>query len=253
MVLDKSGLPAWSAATFEPGRRRAKDTVVAVSCLVLDYDEGTPIAEVHEAWSPWPHVLHTSWSHTEAHAKSRVVLPFEVPIAAVSWPRVFAWALTRAPSIDRRCSDPSRLWFVPAIRSAEWPFVSKVWDEPSNLLRLEPENLPPAPAEHPPKLTLVRRESGPPPRVRADRQLGEAQRALKASPDARRRAGEALGGRVCGGGDGERIDQVVCPACGRLSVWWPVSPRTTVKALCHHRASCGWTGFLDTLLDAAMP
>ncbi len=58
-----------------------------------------------------------------------------------------------------------------------------------------------------------------------------------------------LGGNVRGAGDSERAIGVKCPKCGEASVWWAVTPRTVVGAMCSHRNSCGWHGWIDQLLQ----
>ena len=46
-----------------------------------------------------------------------------------------------------------------------------------------------------------------------------------------------------------RADRVPCPACGRPSAWFWLSPGALSTAQCHHKDSCGWWGHLDELLD----
>ena len=46
----KARLPCWSPALYPQGATRGLEGVQAVSCLVLDYDDGTPI---DEAVAPW--------------------------------------------------------------------------------------------------------------------------------------------------------------------------------------------------------
>lgn len=241
-VTDKPSLPAWSPATFARGKARSRAAAEALSCLVLDYDDGTPIADAHATWADWPHVLHTSWSHRPEHPKFRVVVPLERPVRAALWPRVWAWALQRAPQIDRKCKDASRIYFLPARPSAEAPFEVLVHDEPSRLLTLDPERMPKAPEERPASTPTHQRLVRPRGARRA------LQHELKRSPDARRRVAGVLGAEVRGEGAQAVAKGAVCPQCGRPSVWWPIEPERMQGARCDHRNSCGWRGWLDHLV-----
>ncbi len=69
--------------------------------------------------------------------------------------------------------------------------------------------------------------------------------ALDTDPQARERAGEALGGRVRAG----CVKRVLCPGCGRASVWWALRPDTCGAAMCDHRNSCGWAGPIWKMLE----
>jgi len=246
-ISDKVALPAWSPAVFAPGKPRAKSTAVALSSLVLDYDDGTPIDAAQATWSDWPHIVHTSWSHAPEHPKFRLVLPLAEPIPAALWSRAWAWAAARAPQIDSACKDASRIYFLPARPSADVPYEVRVHDEPSGLLHLDARDLPdPVPdafggaAARP----RVRRRSslvGPRGHSRA------VQQALKRDPAVRRRAADALGLTVRGEGPHAVAKGAACPRCGRPSVWWPIEPERMRGAACDHRNSCGWHGWIDQL------
>lgn len=73
----------------------------------------------------------------------------------------------------------------------------------------------------------------------------EVKRRLREDPDARESLGLAIGGKR----KGDRIVRVVCPACGRPSVWWYLDPsgHDTRSAMCEHKGSCGWGGGLYDL------
>lgn len=249
-VADKRDLPAWSPAVLAPGARRANDAVEAVSCIVLDYDDGTELATAREPWMDWPHIWHTSWSHTEELAKFRLVIPLARAVPVVAWRWVWAWAARRAAGgIDQACKDASRLYFLPAVKSANAPRWAGVhdpggWCCDPDWDRATVEELQNAgKAMHAVQARALYREAAP--RVVASGGAMDAIRAaLRVDPDARRRAGEHLGGRLTS----SRVSGVVCPRCGDRSVWWLLEPDARRQAACNHRNSCGWHGWIDELV-----
>lgn len=248
-VDDKRRLPAWSPTRHRAGFPRGIDGVEHVSCLVLDVDDGTEIALGRQPWMDVCHLVHTSWSHQPEAPRWRLVVPLAAPVPARLWPRTWAWAQARSGGIgDPACKDPSRIYFVPAVGSKTWPRFASVHDGP--LLRVPPM-LPPTPEEvafDARRRELASRE--PPVSGRPDTRARQLTDRLKTSEEARRKAAEALHARVSGEGRGARASGVVCPACRRPGVWWPLVPEGAGKAMCNRRQSCGWTGWLDELLLA---
>lgn len=250
-VDDKTSLWAWSPARFQPRALRSADSVVALSCLVLDYDDGTPLRDARLAWWDWTHLVHTSWSHTREAPRFRLVVPLARPVPALLWGRLWSWAADRsAGAPDGACKDPCRVYFVPAVREVAWPYFADVHER--DWLDVDPQKLPLSADERADmearerRAAMAARLAGDRPSTpgAARRRLGDL---LKCSGDLRAMAGDALRGRVRGG----RVSGVCCPGCGKRSVWWPIEPRGTPKALCSHRNTCGWTGWLDELLEAA--
>lgn len=95
----KQDLKLWSPALFTEGARRKKEDVTHVSCLVMDHDDGTPIEVVREVWSPWFHIVHTTWSHRLDHPRFRIVLPLSQAVEATRWEKVYAWAIERSEGV----------------------------------------------------------------------------------------------------------------------------------------------------------
>lgn len=255
---DKRHLPAWSPAEYPDGARRCASAVRAVSCIVLDLDDGSRAAQAQAAWEDWPHIVHTTWSHTPDAPRLRLVVPLEVPVPRALWHRAWHWAHARSGLVaDPACKDPSRLYFVPAVRSHDWPRWARVFDPGGPLLRIDAEALPLTPDEQEAARIAAARAMRPPVQVRAGVSDAALRRlrseALRSDPEARRRAAMALGGRVAGEGSTEAARGVRCPQCGDASVWWPISPVSSPKAMCHHRKSCGWSQWLDLLLDVGAP
>lgn len=96
--------------------------------------------------------------------------------------------------------------------------------------------------------------------VSADEQRAEhAEKMMKAT----RRAGarvplttsqrEAAGTMAGGRRTGASIRGVMCPSCGRRSVWWYLNPEghTWSGAACKHRESCGWAGGIRQIAPEA--
>ena len=89
------------------------------------------------------------------------------------------------------------------------------------------------------------RRTLPPVSARPDRARRIAQHRLNHDPEVRERAALRLEARIAGG----KASRIRCPQCGRLSVWFWLNPDDCRTASCNHQNSCGWWGFLDTLLD----
>ena len=206
----KIGTACWSPAVYPAGENRAKARVVAVSCLVLDYDDGTTLRAAHNQWREYPHVLHTSWSHRKEHHKCRVIVPLLRPIPPEHYARAWHWALTKAPQIDKQCSDPSRVWFVPSHPAGASGAWAKAWSPDAGFLALDPESLPPTPAEV--KAEAMRNR--PPRRVGFGQGKGAAKRAvseaLKTQESARVTAAQQLGATITTGVS-PRADHIPCP------------------------------------------
>lgn len=241
---DKRTLPAWSPASFGPGaRRRLASRVVAVSCLVLDHDDGAPIEDGRRPWWAWSHLVHTTSSHTGEVPRYRVIVPLARPIPVAAWARAWHWAHHRAGlRADPKCKDPSRLYFLPAVRGNDSARFAAIHDAGA-FLELRVEHLPPTPDE----VAWAARRAAAEAKATEARTPRELADRLKTSEHARRTAAQLLGARVAGDGMSERAHGVTCPGCGQPSVWWPIVPRAVQKAMCSHR-SCDWRGWLDQLL-----
>lgn len=248
---EKLRLPAWSPTLYREGATRCAAAVLSISCLVLDFDDGArSLAEARAPWEDWPHLVHTTWSHTLDAPRFRLVVPLEAPVPASGWPRVWHWAHARiGRTADPACKDPCRLYFVPAVRSQDWPRYARTHDPGGRYLGVRAEDLPPTPAEVEADRLRRARDLRPPVQLRAG--LGDhAQRRIRSArlnsdPDARAEAGAVLGGSV----RGDRVVGVPCPQCKRPSMWWPLVPVHAPKAMCSHRNSCGCTAWLDSLID----
>ena len=103
----------WSAAMFDPCER-AKDNVVGVSAIVLDYDGTTSIDEAARLWSEYYGFIHTTRKHTKEIPRFRVILPFGRMVAASEYAEIWKRINAKAGGkLDPAPKDPSRFWFIP--------------------------------------------------------------------------------------------------------------------------------------------
>jgi hypothetical protein len=123
----KKDLRLWSPARYPPGASRGSESVVSLSCLVLDYDAGVPVEEAGWTWERWFHVLHSTWSHGPGRPRFRVVLPLALPVAAADWPLVWAWADEQAGhTVDPALKGPAATFALPASPSRDSPRIAEV-------------------------------------------------------------------------------------------------------------------------------
>lgn len=138
----KDRYPLWSPATYPPGTRRNKRNVLDVTSLVADVDDGTPIDTALarlRGVTPALAIIHTSYSHTPAHPKYRLVVPLEHAVPAGLFPRAWVWFAGVLGCLDPAVKDASRMYYVPVQRPN---FAAAVDDGP--LLDMPWDDLPPA-------------------------------------------------------------------------------------------------------------
>ncbi len=248
----KGKLPSWSPTTYRDGATRGSAGVTQISCLVLDYDDGTSPAAATAPWTDWPHVVASTWSHRPGSPRFRVVVPLAEPIPVHAWSRSWRWAQGRASgAVDEACKDPSRIYLLPAVCNHEQEYLRLVHEPGGRLLRIDWEDLPADRTTSPPPPSGLLSDQGlhrPQRRVRSrpNHSRRIAQQRLNHDQSTRLRAAERLGGRVING----RAEELNCPSCSRPSVWFYLEPGHKKTASCNHKNSCGWYGYLDQLLDA---
>jgi hypothetical protein len=246
---DKLSGPLWSPTIYREGATRGNAGIVSMTAMVLDVDDGTPPEVVLRLWAGSCAVWHVSYSHTPGAPRYRVILPFAEPVPVALWPRVWQWAQVRSQGhLDPQTKDPARIYLLPIVPPTMHPaqYRAGAVDFEAPPLQVLERDLPalpapPAPVRPPPVQVRHGVSDGALRRIRNER--------LKTDPEARRAAALAVGGVLAGEGAQECARRVVCPQCGDASVWWPIAPRGSPKALCHHRNSCGFSAWLDALLD----
>lgn len=129
----KERLPCWSPTVYPEGSKRGSEHVQELSCLVLDYDDGSDPEEARAVWGSSFHILHTSWSHTPELPRFRLVLPLATPVPVADWQRVWSWAEEHCGrAIDPRCKGAGRMWTLPALPHPEAPHLA--WSHGGPLL-----------------------------------------------------------------------------------------------------------------------
>lgn len=134
----KKDLRNWSPAYYLPGARRGGEQVIHLSCLVLDYDRGTPIAEASDCWQDSFHIVHSTWSFTPAKPKFRLILPLADPIRPEDWSRVYEWAEEKSGRVvDPTGKSLGTMFALPAVPGATTPRVAFCRNGPLLDARLE--------------------------------------------------------------------------------------------------------------------
>lgn len=119
-ATEKLSLPGFSLATFAGNHRAAKDTV-AVYAVVLDDDTGLRDVEATaKVWSKFSGITFSTFSSTPEAPRTRTILFTTRPMTAheygIVWRHVRDLALENGVELDESTKDPSRLWFIPAVR-----------------------------------------------------------------------------------------------------------------------------------------
>ena len=227
------------------GDERRNTAFESASVVGLDVEGGPTTREAHERFIGAAHLLYTTWRHTREAHRFRLVFPLSRDVNATEFRLLWALLAKRlVTGADPQTKDLARALFLPAIRPDGGRALAKAWTEAP---LLDPD------AELGEALALV----GPgrraplrrwvrPVELPMDEARRLARRRLSTEPEVRERAAAFLGARV----HARRAEAIVCPACGRASVWFWVEPGRMAGARCNHRNSCGWFGPLDQLLDA---
>ena len=151
--------PWWLPAVVEPdaeGRLLRLDAqVTALWALVADLDDGDPVYRCIEAVRAMGRraLVHTTWSHSPDIHKARVIWPFDSLCPVDRWVDVWAagsrWVASMGLTIDPKCKNPARLYFLPALPDEEWAqrrswFVAEAIGGPAlDWQRLAAEHAPP--------------------------------------------------------------------------------------------------------------
>lgn len=144
----KKDLRVWSPALYRAGERRGSDNVVALGCLVLDYDANVVIEDAIATWESWFFVLHTTWSHQDHLPRFRVVLPLARLVLAEDWAAVWRWGAEQAGNVvDPALKGTGSTFALPAIAGPDAPHFACV--NPGTLLDPEAEGVRLRPADLP--------------------------------------------------------------------------------------------------------
>jgi hypothetical protein len=147
----KRDLRLWSPALYMPDTKRGGENVIHLSCLVLDYDEGSSIENASATWQDYFHLLHTTFSHRPERPKFRLILPLAEPVPAAEWHKVYEWAQERTGhTVDPTGKSIGSTFALPQVPDKTSPRVA--WTRPGPLLDPVLEGLIAKAADPPPKL-----------------------------------------------------------------------------------------------------
>jgi hypothetical protein len=215
------------------------------SVIGLDIDHGLTIADVERALAPWAHIIYTTWQHTDASPRFRVVVPLARDTDAADTRKTWEFLNARlGGNVDPATKNLNRNLFLPAVRPDGVASTVRLHlDTPC----LDPAEIPDPPTP-PPRRRFAER-AGEMPVIRVSmRNLSFALEIRLAEPTVRLGIAQDLGATLSGEGDRAYADHLACPRCARPSVWYWVSPQCSTHARCHHLKSCGWSGPLSELL-----
>lgn len=126
ILRDQKDGELWSPVLLhEHETRICNDAVRAVTALVYDLDH-IPVDALHlavKAFDGFELAYHTSFNHTAAAPRLRLVLPLDAPVDKVAHRRLWEWGAERirvssGHSPDVACKDPARRYFYPACPAA---------------------------------------------------------------------------------------------------------------------------------------
>lgn len=246
----KSG-PAVSFVVYAPGADRGNDGVRELTMVVFDFDHLAADAArqvIRELRGRgWAHLVYSSFSHRlrgDDDICFRVVLPVCRPVLPHEHAALWASVNRDLGGLaDRKARDLARLWFIPACaaeRLAQAVYEIRegfALDVDAMLARQPPTPAAPAPPRRPVMPIAAR--------AVVARRVAQAR--LNNDPAIRERAALRLDAQLTE----TKATRIACPMCGRPSVWFWLDPQRRRTASCNHVNSCGWWGFLDTLLDLA--
>lgn len=115
----KARLAGFAFATFANNHRRLAN-VEAVYAIGLDFDADCEWEATRRLFANVDAFGHTTWSSTMFATRARVFLRLSRPVTADEYRIVFAQVRGVAQEggllVDRQASDPSRLWYLPAVK-----------------------------------------------------------------------------------------------------------------------------------------
>ena len=91
--------------------RRAKNNVVAINGIVLDVDEKMTIEQAHDLYKDIEYVLYTTFRHTPAKHKFRIVIPFSQPLLAADIAGRQAAIVETFPGVDQASFTVSQSFY----------------------------------------------------------------------------------------------------------------------------------------------
>ncbi len=260
--VGKNNLPLWSPTLYGDGDRRAKSAAREITMLVYDMDDGLAPIDSWRLFSAYTVICHSSYSHSPAHHKYRIILPLNKPIPSKDWKRAAKaatelWIDTvgRGEPDQKALKDPSRMYYrysVPDASKYEVSDPSNPWnyhqshfhrayqdDGLDKYLDLDYSHIE---EEKPAKIGNT--HEGRAIRDKKDRiDVNDAM----LDTEFRRAIAHRMSAKMY---DNE-ARYMLCPSCGENSVHFAVSlvyPGVSKWAQCNHEHSCKWWGSVGDLL-----
>lgn len=104
----------WSPARYEGDSRAKGSPALEVSCLVLDFDNGTTPQAAMGAFEGYAAWYCTSLRHTSADPRFHLIVPLLRPVKAEEWTdRWKALVESMGLDADHAAKDPKRMFFMP--------------------------------------------------------------------------------------------------------------------------------------------
>ncbi len=130
----------FSPVSYGPGSTRNGKNVVAVYCAVFDIEHHGPFAEIRDKLQGYAFAAYSSFSHSEADPRYRLILPLAQPVPgadwATAWERLNAWL---GGINDPSTKDACRIYYLPSrpIGSTDY-FIEGGEGEPLGIEMLPP-------------------------------------------------------------------------------------------------------------------
>ena len=106
---------AFSFLRLKPGTARANENVESLSAVVLDIDDGTPLAEIVNQVREYEFLAVSTHSHTLGHPKYRLIFPLGRDVLPARWPQVFQSVNQLIGGhADPATKDSARLYYFPS-------------------------------------------------------------------------------------------------------------------------------------------
>jgi hypothetical protein len=150
----KDGVPMFSPAIFEHAQTKEGEAVRHVTAIVVDVDHGTQ-EELSETLRGLgargiTFLVYSTFQHTPAEPRYRVVIPLAAPVTRADYPAVFSRVLRLFPYLDQQCSDPNRCYYLHSCPPGGSPFARVREGRPMTLADLPTASETPGEAVVPP-------------------------------------------------------------------------------------------------------
>ncbi len=140
--------PMWSPVSIPDGERITNGSVVALSCLVFDFDK-VGWEEGKRYLEPYVYIAHTTFSHTPEQTSVRAIIPLTRDVPVNEWKAFYRGAMVQLGGgiPDAKCLNPGRRFFLPACPAERLPDAwTRVhegrWLDPVEIEPLAPPSTP---------------------------------------------------------------------------------------------------------------